>query len=136
MPQGTRPRTVVVVDNSAVARRIGDRIRRARLDAGLTQAQVAEGRYTPAYISALERGLSKPSIAALTFIGQRLGASLSALVAEEDASSDRHGSRISVTNQITIPTGVMTEAGLRTGDQLRVEAAGRGRVLLVRRDEP
>ena len=76
-------RNVTVVDNSHVARSVGERIRRARVQAGLTQAQVAEGRYTAAYISALERGLAKPSMAALTFLSGRLGVAVPDLVAGE-----------------------------------------------------
>jgi transcriptional regulator with XRE-family HTH domain len=81
--QPRRGRTVTIVDNRHVARRVGERIREARVRAGLTQAQVAEGRYTSAYISALERGLAKPSMAALTFLSERLGVSVPDLVAEE-----------------------------------------------------
>jgi transcriptional regulator with XRE-family HTH domain len=78
-----RSRNVIVVDNSHVARRVGERIRQARLRAGLTQAALSKGRYTAAYISALERGLAKPSMAALTFLSERLGVSIPDLVAEE-----------------------------------------------------
>ena len=39
----------------------------------MTQQQLAEGRYTKAYISALEQGHAKPSMAALDFIAGRLG---------------------------------------------------------------
>jgi tetratricopeptide (TPR) repeat protein len=67
----TRRRTVV--DDSPLARGIGERIRSARLNAGLTQQQLAEGRYTKAYVSALEKGRAKPSMAALNFIAGRLG---------------------------------------------------------------
>jgi transcriptional regulator with XRE-family HTH domain len=74
---------VIVVDNSHVARRVGERIRLARTRMGLTQRQLAHGRYTAAYISALERGLAKPSMAALTFLSERLGVSVPDLVAEE-----------------------------------------------------
>jgi len=63
----------VVVDDSALALRIGERIRAARLAAGLTQQQLADGRYTKAYISALEKGHAKPSMAALNFLSERLG---------------------------------------------------------------
>lgn len=78
-----RSRNVIVVDNSHVARRVGERIKQARLRAGLTQAALSKGRYTAAYISALERGLAKPSMAALTFLSERLGVSIPDLVAEE-----------------------------------------------------
>ena len=63
----------IVVDDSALANRIGERIRHARREAGMTQQQLAEGRYTKAYISALEKGHAKPSMAALNFISERLG---------------------------------------------------------------
>lgn len=55
-----------------LALRIGARLRRARTQASLTQAQLAEGRYTKAYVSALEHGLVKPSMAALNFFADRL----------------------------------------------------------------
>lgn len=91
MPEKTKPRTrtVLVVDNSHVARRVGERIRHARLRASLTQAQVAKGRYTAAYISALERGLAKPSMAALTFLSERLGVPVPDLVAEDRPAAGR-----------------------------------------------
>ena len=82
-------RQVTVVDNSHVARRIGERIREVRTRAELTQADVARGRYTAAYISALERGLAKPSMAALTFLSERLGVAITDLVAEEPAAAAR-----------------------------------------------
>lgn len=84
-----RTRNVLVVDNSHVARRVGDRIRQARTRGNLTQAQVAKGRYTAAYISALERGLAKPSMAALTFLSERLGVSIPDLVAEDRPAAAR-----------------------------------------------
>jgi tetratricopeptide (TPR) repeat protein len=56
-----------------LARRIGGRIREARLRASLTQQQLAGDRYTKAYISALETGIARPSMVALTFICERLG---------------------------------------------------------------
>lgn len=84
-----KKRNVIVVDNSHVARAVGDRIRRARLAVGLTQAQLSKGRYTAAYISALERGLAKPSMAALTFIAERLGVAPRDLVGGEEGAPAR-----------------------------------------------
>lgn len=88
-PKTARSRNVVVVDNSHVARRVGQRILQARTRAKLTQKQLSEGRYTAAYISALERGLAKPSMAALTFLSERLGVSIPDLVAEEQPAAAR-----------------------------------------------
>jgi len=69
----TRTRRRVVVDQHELAERIGGRLRAARLAAHLTQAQLAGDRYTKAYVSALEKGIAKPSMAALTYFSGRLG---------------------------------------------------------------
>jgi tetratricopeptide (TPR) repeat protein len=71
-------------DGPALALRIGTRIRAARLSAGLTQQQLAQGRYTKAYISALEQGHARPSMAALDFIAERLGLPPSAFLGRDD----------------------------------------------------
>lgn len=73
----------IVVDDSALAARIGERLKTARKQAGLTQQQLAEGRYTKAYVSALEKGLAKPSMAALNFFSGRLGLPPSRFLSEE-----------------------------------------------------
>jgi tetratricopeptide (TPR) repeat protein len=98
-------RRVVVVDNTELAEAIGERIRKARLSAGLTQKALASGRYTSAYISALENGRAKPSMAALAFISERLGLPTASFLGrrEEDvrwldadialASGDMEGAR-------------------------------------------
>lgn len=70
-------------DQGVLARNIGTRIRKARLEAGLTQQQLAAGRYTKAYISALENGLSKPSMVALSFVAERLGLPISRFLEDE-----------------------------------------------------
>lgn len=44
----------------------------------------------------------------------------------------RGRTRISVKNQVTIPVDALRRAGLKPGDELRVEAAGAGRIVLVR----
>jgi len=48
----------------------------------------------------------------------------------------RPGTRISSKHQVTIPIRAMAAAGLRTGDRLRAETRGQGRVLLIREDDP
>jgi transcriptional regulator with XRE-family HTH domain len=73
----------VTVDDTPLARSIGAHIRQARLQAGLTQQQLAGDRYTKAYVSALENGSSKPSMAALTYIAAQLGVSTSDLLPGE-----------------------------------------------------
>lgn len=72
-----------------MAREFGARLRKARLAAGFTQQRLAEGRYTKAYVSALENGLSRPSVAALTFFAERLGVPVTRLMGEGAVSWSR-----------------------------------------------
>jgi len=52
---------------------IGRRVQRLRVERGLTQKQLAEPAYTPAYISTLESGRVRPSDDALRHLADRLG---------------------------------------------------------------
>ncbi len=89
MERAVRTRRRVVVDESALAQAIGGRIKERRSAAGLTQAALAGDRYTKAYISALEHGLAKPSMAALNYLAPRLGTTASALIADRDPVWER-----------------------------------------------
>lgn len=73
-------RRVVVVDNTALAKAIGARIRQAREERGLSQRALAAERFTPSYISALETGSVKPSMASLAYLAARLGCAMSDLL--------------------------------------------------------
>ncbi len=52
---------------------VGARLRRLRTARGLTQRQLAEPRYTAAYVSTIESGRRRPSRAALEHFAARLG---------------------------------------------------------------
>jgi len=67
-----------------LAQRVGARLRQARTQAGLTQSQLAQGRYTKAYVSALENGLVKPSMAALHFFADRLQMPIERLLSDRE----------------------------------------------------
>jgi transcriptional regulator with XRE-family HTH domain len=84
-----KKRRRVVVDDSLLAEAIGARIKRARLASGLTQSALAGDRYTKAYISALEHGIAKPSMAALNYLAPRLGTAPATLIADTDPLWDR-----------------------------------------------
>lgn len=43
--------------------------------------------------------------------------------------------RISAKNQVTIPVEALRAAGLKAGDELRVQPGGAGRLVLVREDD-
>lgn len=53
--------------------RLGERLRRLRLERGLTQKQLAAGEYTDAYVSQIEAGVKQPSIDAITHFAEVLG---------------------------------------------------------------
>src|SRR5947208_959385 len=84
MTTSTRTRRSLAVEDLDLARQIGKRLKAARTRAGLTQRELAEPRYTKAYISALENGLIKPSMAALRFLARRLGTVPGEFLADED----------------------------------------------------
>jgi transcriptional regulator with XRE-family HTH domain len=84
MPTTTRTRRSLAAEDLDLARQVGTRLKAARTRAGLTQRELAEPRYTKAYISALENGLIKPSMAALRFLARRLGTVPGEFLADED----------------------------------------------------
>jgi bifunctional DNA-binding transcriptional regulator/antitoxin component of YhaV-PrlF toxin-antitoxin module len=47
----------------------------------------------------------------------------------------RGRTRLSAKHQATIPVAALRRAGLKPGDQLQVEAAGAGRIVLMRVEE-
>lgn len=80
----TVARRSLALEDRDLAQQIGTRLRAARARAGLTQQQVAGDRYTKAYVSALENGLIKPSMAALRYLAVRLGTTPSDLLTDAD----------------------------------------------------
>lgn len=77
------------VQDRPLAQAIGARLRVERKRRGLTQSAVAGERYTKAYISALENGLAKPSMAAMNYLAGRLGIPTTRLLVEEGSTWTR-----------------------------------------------
>ncbi|EYT80106.1 DNA-binding protein [Streptomyces sp. Tu 6176] len=84
---------------------IGRRVQRLRRERGLTQKQLAEPAYTPAYVSTLEAGRVRPSDAALRHLAERLG------VAYEELATGR-------------PAHLATDLRLRLTEAQRTLATG------------
>ena len=57
-------------------------------------------------------------------------------VADQVKASHRGRTRISSKNQVTLPVEALAAAGLKTGDRLRADSAGPGRITLSREDDP
>ena len=126
MPTTTRTRRSLAVEDLDLARQVGTRLKAARTRAGLTQRALAEPRYTKAYISALENGLIKPSMAALRFLARRLGTVPGEFLADEDT----HWRRIEA--ELRLASGDWQAAADRFQAILDEEPAGleRGMCLL------
>ena len=88
---------------------IGRRVQQLRTERGLTQKQLAEPAYTPAYVSTLEAGRVRPSEEALRHIAERLG------VAYEELATGR-------------PAHLATDLRLRLTDAQRTLATGEAEV--------
>ena len=109
----------VVVDDTPLANAIGGRIRKARTAAGLTQSALAGERYTKAYISALEHGQAKPSMAALSYLAPRLGTTAASLMADASPMWDR------LSADLRLASGDL-EAALDGYETILADAADRG----------
>src|SRR5258708_521486 len=68
---------------------LGDRVRSARRDAGLSQAQLAGDELTKGFISQIESGLVRPSIRSLQHIASRLGRPLDYFIADDPLTATK-----------------------------------------------
>lgn len=68
---------------------LGERVRIARREAGLSQAQLAGEELTKGFISQIESGLVRPSIRSLQHIASRLGRSLDYFIADEPLAATK-----------------------------------------------
>ncbi len=62
--------------------RLGQRLRRARLNRNLTQGEVAKNQFSVSYVSAVERGQIRPSLGALEKLADRLQVPVTELLSE------------------------------------------------------
>ncbi|MCM1971646.1 MULTISPECIES: helix-turn-helix domain-containing protein [Streptomyces] len=106
---------------------IGRRVQRWRAERGLTQKQLAEPAYTPAYISTLEAGRVRPSDEALKHIAERLGVAYDELVTGRSARVATE-LRLQLTDaQRTLATGD-TEAAVTAFSAVLAQAEAAGLV--------
>src|SRR2546430_13313984 len=83
-PEGTQARPL--------GKQLGERLRALRIAAGMTQTDVAGGRFSKEYISQIERGKTPPTEATVTWLADRLNVDpsfLSVGVTTEDRKSTR-----------------------------------------------
>ncbi|MFE1546297.1 helix-turn-helix domain-containing protein [Streptomyces sp. NPDC058718] len=92
---------------------IGHRVQRLRAQRGLTQRQLAEPSYTPAYVSTLESGKVRPSETALRFLAERLGTSYEELATGRPAHLATELRLALVEARRQLATGTAEEAAVR-----------------------
>jgi transcriptional regulator with XRE-family HTH domain len=73
---------------------LGRRIRAARLERGLTQDQIAAGRFSKAYMSAVELGRIRPSVSALSYIATQLELSPANLLDDSSEGLGEHRNQL------------------------------------------
>jgi tetratricopeptide (TPR) repeat protein len=67
---------------------IGQRVHELRIASGLTQTQLADGRFSKEYVSQIERGTARPTDATVSWLAERLGVDRSFL--ETGVATDKH----------------------------------------------
>lgn len=91
---------------------LGQRLREARLRAGLTQKDLADAGFTASYISQVERGVVTPSVTALGRLAQKLGRGLGELFEDSTLPEKRHGAQFNLDmGQLSLELGSPREAG-------------------------
>ena len=85
MPARTRQRRAA--PESAGLRQLGQRLREARVAAGMSQAQLGAPYYTRAHVSAIELGKIRPAMKSLEHMAAKLGRPASSFI--EDAALER-----------------------------------------------
>src|SRR5260221_12905363 len=88
----SEPRGSIRPGGSAVSdggKSLGERVRSARHDAGLSQAQLAGDELTKGFISQIESGLVRPSIRSLQHIAQKLGNPLDYFIGDEPLAATK-----------------------------------------------
>ena len=65
--------TATTTPTPAGGARLGERVRALRVAAGMTQVELAGGRFSKEYISQIERGKTRPTQATVAWLAERLG---------------------------------------------------------------
>jgi tetratricopeptide (TPR) repeat protein len=74
---------------SKMSQTLGERVRAARREAGISQAQLAGDVLTKGFISQIESGVVRPSIRSLQHIASRLGRSLDYFIGDEPLAATK-----------------------------------------------
>jgi len=126
MPSRTRARRRSPAPVSEALDRLGERIRKARTEAGLSQAQLGQPHFTRAYVSALELGKIRPAMKSLEFLAEKLGKSVSHFVEDEEQERKRRERELDLASAASLLTRSTASEAL-TRIQRLIETASSSR---------
>jgi len=122
----------------ALAVRLGARLRAVRLARGLTQSQLAGEHFSLSYISAVEHGRIRPSLAGLEWLATRLHISMLDLLGGSELPRAEAGDGVSQEQRLAGGRNVQeeTEARVRAARILTLRGEGETAVELLVRAHP
>ena len=97
---------------------LGDRVRRLRIAAGLTQSQLAAGRFSKEYVSQIERGKTRPTVETIEWLAERLGVD-PGLLASGVSSAERNRLEAGLTRAEALAEGNRYDEAVEAFEQLR-----------------
>jgi|GEM_PF-2550156 len=109
---------------SDTLQQLGDRIRQARANAGLSQAQLGTPHFTRAYVSAIELGKVRPAMKSLEFLADKLGKPVSFFVQDEEADRRRKERELEISAAMALLSRPTAEEALVRTEELIDTASG------------
>lgn len=108
---------------SASLERLGERMRKARIAAGLSQSQVGRPHFTRAYVSALELGKIRPAMKSLEFLAAKLGKPAAYFLEDEEEERKRRERELDIGSAAALLTRSTAREALNRIERLLIDAA-------------
>lgn len=108
---------------SETLRQLGDRVRQARIDAGLSQAQLGAPHFTRAYVSAVELGKVRPAMKSLEFLADKLSKPVSFFVEDTEADRRRRERELEISLAMALLSRPTADEALARAEELIETAA-------------
>ncbi len=101
--------------------KLGDRIRQARVAAGLSQAQLGQPHFTRAYVSALELGKIRPAMKSLEFLASKLGKPAAYFLEDEEEGRKRNERELAMARASQLIAEGSAGAAIRVIEEIDTE---------------
>jgi tetratricopeptide (TPR) repeat protein len=114
----TRTRQRRAAPESPALRQLGQRLREARVAAGLSQGQLGAPYYTRAHISAIELGKIRPAMKSLEHMAVKLGKPVSYFIEDAEAERSRRTLQFDVDRVSALASRITADECIREADAL------------------